>query len=163
MFLHWLIAHDFDAGADAASLAAAQIADGQARAAGSKGRVVLCHVVNPVPLVITPDMMGLPDMNASLAADVEEAKRLLAEKAKALQARFPALQVETRLGHGPTVATLLDEAEEQHVDAIAVGSHGRKGIAWALMGSVSEKAVHKSRKPVLVVKIDEPSSGSSKA
>ncbi|MDP2343003.1 MAG: universal stress protein [Deltaproteobacteria bacterium] len=159
MYLQWLIAHDFDAGADAAALAAAQLADGQARAAGGKGRVVLCHVVNPVPLVITPDLMGLPDMNANLAANIEQATRLLQGKANALQARFPSLQVEARLCQGPTVPTLLEEAEHQHVDAIAVGSHGRKGVAWALMGSVSERAVHKSRKPVLVVKVDEPSSG----
>jgi nucleotide-binding universal stress UspA family protein len=159
MFLQWLIAHDFDAGADAAASAAAELAAGQAKAVGGKGRIVLCHVVNPVPLIITPDMMGLPDMNATLAADVEQSTRLLKAKASALQERFPTLTVEARLCQGPTVPTLLDEAEHQHVDAIAVGSHGRKGVAWALLGSVSEKAVHKSRKPVLVVKVDEPASG----
>ncbi len=159
MYQQWLIAHDFDPGSDAAATAAAELAESQAKAAGGKGRLVVCHVVNPVPLVITPDVMGLPDLSATFASDIEAATRVLRETGKALQARFPALKVETQLCQGPTVIAILDEAERQHVDAIAVGSHGRKGLAWAFLGSVSEKAVHKSRKPVLVVKVDEPSSG----
>ena len=157
MYLQWLVAHDFDVGADAAAAAAAALASGQASSAGGKGRLVLCHVVNAAPPFITPDLVGLPDVNATLAECMEQAKRKLQETASALQARFPDLTIEARLRQGPTVPTLLDEAERQHVDAIAVGSHGRKGVAWALLGSVSEKAVHKSRKTVLVVKVDESS------
>lgn len=126
------------------------------KATAGQGRVVLCHVVVDVPLVITPDVMGLPDLQADLAARHEDAARRLAGLAGKLRERFPSLKIETLLAHGPTLATILDEAERAHVDAIACGTHGSHGITRLLFGSTAERAVHQSRKPVLVVKLEEP-------
>jgi nucleotide-binding universal stress UspA family protein len=36
-----------------------------------------------------------------------------------------------------------------------IGTHGRRGIARALLGSVAEKVVRSSRVPVLTVHADE--------
>lgn len=154
MFHRWLVAHDFDAASDAAGEAAATIASACAGADGP-GLLVVCHVVRPTPLVVSPDVMGLPDVAAGIAASHEEAAADLIRACADLKKRHPALTVESRILNGPTVVSLLDAADAENVDAIAVGSHGRTGIAWALMGSISEAAVHKSRKPVLVVKLPE--------
>jgi nucleotide-binding universal stress UspA family protein len=158
MFHSWLVAHDFDAASDAAADAAARIAAACAGAAGP-GRVVLCHVVHPVPLVISPDVMGLPDVAAGLAAVNADDVGKLARAAASLAERFPSLTVRPLLLTGPTVTTLLGAADEESVDAIAVGSRGLTGLAHALLGSTSEAAVRKSKKPVLVVKVDEYDAG----
>ena len=71
-----------------------------------------------------------------------------------LQARFPTLKIETSLPSGPAVPTILEEADSQNVDAIAVGSHGTTGLAHALLGSTAERTVYKSHKTVLVVKAE---------
>lgn len=156
MFHRWLVAHDLDTCSDAAATMAAQIAVAQAQVEGKQGRLVLCHVVVPVPLVIAPDVMGLPDMVATLAAANVDAGHELEAKAAALRTAFPALRIETRLVSGPAVPTILDEADRQDVDAIAVGTHGLHGLAHALLGSVAEKTANRSRKPVLVAKLDPP-------
>ncbi len=158
MLRHWLIAHDLDASADDAAAEAAAIADGVAVVApGERPRLVLAHVVNPVPLVVSPDVMGLPDISAGLAADIEDAQRALSERAAVLAARWPRLTVEAQLLRGPTVLTLLEAIERSHVDAVAIGSHNRRGIAHALLGSIAESLVAKARKPVLVVHPAPPS------
>lgn len=43
-------------------------------------------------------------------------------------------------------------------DLVIVGTHGRRGVARALLGSVAEKVVRLSPVPVLTVR-DEPPAG----
>lgn len=52
---------------------------------------------------------------------------------------------------GPAWQQILDVAQEQGADLIVVGSHGRKGLPRALLGSVAEKVVRLSPVPVLTV------------
>ena len=47
---------------------------------------------------------------------------------------------------------VLRFAEEEGVDLIVVGSHGRTGLSRMLMGSVAEEIVRRAECPVLVVK-----------
>ena len=42
--------------------------------------------------------------------------------------------------------------EEENVSVVVLGSHGKSCITEMLLGSVSEKVVRKSTKPVLVVR-----------
>lgn len=46
---------------------------------------------------------------------------------------------------------VLAEARRANADMIVVGSHGRRGVRRALMGSVAEKVARLSHCPVLVV------------
>ena len=51
-----------------------------------------------------------------------------------------------------TVSTILDYAEEQNINLIAVGTRGRSGIKKMLLGSVTSGLVTYAACPVLVVK-----------
>jgi nucleotide-binding universal stress UspA family protein len=51
-----------------------------------------------------------------------------------------------------TVSTILDYAEEQNINLIAVGTRGRSGIKNMLLGSVASGLVSYAACPVLVVK-----------
>jgi len=46
---------------------------------------------------------------------------------------------------------ILKQAQEADSDLIVMGSHGRSGLAAAVMGSVSTKVVHAGALPVLIV------------
>src|ERR671924_361287 len=50
------------------------------------------------------------------------------------------------------VSTILDYAEEQNINLIAVGTRGRSGIKKMLLGSVASELVTYAVCPVLVVK-----------
>jgi nucleotide-binding universal stress UspA family protein len=59
------------------------------------------------------------------------------------------------LGHlrqGNPPDEIVAAAEELGCDAIVLGTHGRKGIAHALMGSVAERVVRTSPTPVLTIR-----------
>jgi nucleotide-binding universal stress UspA family protein len=53
---------------------------------------------------------------------------------------------------GSTAETLVAYGEERGVDLIVVGSHGHGALAGTLLGRVSRSVVHKSTRPVLVVR-----------
>ncbi|MEN8259269.1 MAG: universal stress protein [Pseudomonadota bacterium] len=55
------------------------------------------------------------------------------------------------LVQGPTVETILSQAEKLSPDMIVLGSHGKGVIKQLLIGSTSEEVLHKSKIPVLVV------------
>jgi nucleotide-binding universal stress UspA family protein len=60
--------------------------------------------------------------------------------------------VETHTAVGRPARTIEEFAEEQGLDHVVVGSHGRDGVARVLLGSVSEKVVRRSPVPVTVVR-----------
>jgi len=59
---------------------------------------------------------------------------------------------EHRLIEGDPPAEILRTAAECRADLIVLGSHGRRGLARLLMGSVAEHVVRKATCPVLTVK-----------
>lgn len=56
--------------------------------------------------------------------------------------------VETGVAH----RTILEYADENDVDLIVMGTHGRTGIGRYLLGSVTEKIVRLSDVPVLTIR-----------
>lgn len=61
------------------------------------------------------------------------------------------LDVSTRVDHGDPAAQILETAAEENVDLIVMGTHGLTGYEAILMGSVTNKVLHKTRIPVLSV------------
>jgi nucleotide-binding universal stress UspA family protein len=56
-----------------------------------------------------------------------------------------------------TALKIVDVAEQQHCDLIFMGSHGRSGWGQLLLGSVTNKVLSQTTKPVLVHRlIQEP-------
>ena len=66
------------------------------------------------------------------------------------------IDVVTELREGVPHRELLGYADEHDVDMIAIGTHGRSSRDQIVnMGSVTEKVVDNSERPVLVVHIEE--------
>jgi nucleotide-binding universal stress UspA family protein len=60
------------------------------------------------------------------------------------------VDVDTHVRYGDDVKEILDHASQKEIDLIAMSSHGRRGINWLIHGSVAEKVVQQTAKPVLM-------------
>ncbi len=58
----------------------------------------------------------------------------------------------TATGHGSPFVEILRYANEQNVDVIVIGTHGRTGLKHVLLGSVAENVVRHAPCPVLTVR-----------
>jgi nucleotide-binding universal stress UspA family protein len=62
------------------------------------------------------------------------------------------ISINTALLQGSPSSTILNFAVKEKFDVIAIGSHGISGFKERLLGSVSNKIVHFSSLPVLLIK-----------
>jgi nucleotide-binding universal stress UspA family protein len=78
-----------------------------------------------------------------------EAQAYLDRIAERLRAQ--SLTVQTRVvGHDKPAAAILDDAQKNAVDLIALATSGRGGLKRLLLGSVADKVVRGAVTPVLV-------------
>ena len=111
------------------------------------------------PAFVAPEAMvgaaGTTQTLAQLASDqAEVAMREFAERARADGIEIQA----TRVEQGDPARTIVEIAEKEGYDLIAMGTHGRSGFAHLLLGSVAEKVVRRATRPVLTVRTTESKS-----
>lgn len=96
---------------------------------------------------------GFPD--GALVASVEVATRIMQGAQTGLEGmveRYKSeAQLDTIVRQGVPWEEVRAVAEEVDADMIVIGTHGRKGIARALLGSVAEKILRTSTRPVLAI------------
>jgi nucleotide-binding universal stress UspA family protein len=56
------------------------------------------------------------------------------------------------VAHGPVVGAILDAAERESADLIAMASHGRSGLSQVFYGSVAAGVLHRIDRPLLVIR-----------
>jgi len=117
---------------------------------GTDDDIVVLHVINPMEGVYAGDGMtgdyweGWYE-NAEARADrlFEEAREIAGDRGDDIQA--------VRETGSPS-RTIVDYAEDNGVDHIVIGSHGRSGVSRILLGSVAETVVRRAEVPVTVVR-----------
>ena len=91
--------------------------------------------------------------------DPEEMDEELAEHARELlEASAEPLgdaDVTTAVKSGVPHSVILQYADDNGVDLVVMGTHGRTGVERYLLGSVTEKVVRMSDVPVVTVRTDE--------
>ena len=110
--------------------------------------------VNLVSIVGIP-ALGVPELGAAMSASVidqmlDDQKIALTKLADARRGKTTIGQVLIRTGDARDVIPLV--AEEIKADLIVMGTHGRRGLSRALLGSVAEYVVRVSPVPVLTVR-----------
>lgn len=133
---------DFSQPADLALRYARHVAD------CFKARLIVLHAdVFEAPIYFTEsDVNQLAKM---LEQSKEAAHSYLIRHVKGRigeSAEFEPLAIE-----GQTVSTILEISEEKKADLIVMGSHGRSGFNRFVLGSVTEKVLHGTDRPLLVV------------
>jgi nucleotide-binding universal stress UspA family protein len=97
---------------------------------------------------------GFPEGAYITSADVAS------QLSTAAQGRLDAMVESQKLAGVPMVSLLRDGvaweeintvAQENKADLIIIGTHGRRGLARALLGSVAENVIRTAKIPVLVI------------
>lgn len=121
--------------------AALELATSLARERGAT--LLIVHVEEPPAAYGGGEMYyGMPD------PATEDLRRMLSE----IQPTDPAVPHEHHLITGDPAVAIARLAEEQQVDMIVMGTHGRTGLLRLLMGSVAEAVVRRAPCPVLTLK-----------
>lgn len=141
-----LVPLDFSAHADHAIEVAADLA----RRYGAS--VCLLHTHEPV-LYAAPESYLLYSAQQLPVLLAELKTRLDASEKQARAAG--ATEVTSVLLQGIAFVEIVRHAREGGFDLIVMGTHGRTGIAHALLGSVAEKIVRKAPCPVLTVRLPD--------
>jgi nucleotide-binding universal stress UspA family protein len=105
--------------------------------------VVLLHTYT-IPVVVYPgfDPIVAPGLPEEIATAAKNALETLATEQGGLRSLLRA---------GDPATEILRAVDELHPALVAMGTHGRKGLAHLLLGSVTEKIVRSSSAPVLTV------------
>lgn len=142
-FKHILVPTDFG---DAAKRALEMAADLANQFGGSLS--VLHAYEIPLPLGAYP---GIPPLPAEYSVTFRDAaQRRLDEAVAEIRKHVPAAK--GVLACGVPWEEILNAAGRERATLIVMGTHGRKGLKHALLGSVAEKVVRLSPVPVLTVR-----------
>ena len=106
------------------------------------------HLLN----VIGIPVLGVPELGMALTSTMIDS--MIADNQKALDelAAAKGADGEVVLKTGDARDLILQTVKELDVDLIVMGTHGRRGIRRALLGSVTESIVRSATCPVLTVR-----------
>ncbi len=110
-----------------------------------KGRLMLLRVANFRPFP---------------GAENKELERQAVERAEEYLARIEAdlrakgLDVSTHVRFGDPATEILSHAEK-YASVVVMTTHGRGGITRWAMGSVADRVIRRSKKPVLIIRPEE--------
>jgi universal stress protein A len=141
LFGRILVPHDFSAPADRALRLAAELAR------TARGRIVVLHVLPPYPVTGLSPVEGIPFVPT--AGLVAPARKRLEERVRRVLGRR-ADRIDVRVDVGDPTTRILEAANR--AGSIVMATEGRTGLSHLLIGSVAEKVVRHSSRPVLTVR-----------
>jgi nucleotide-binding universal stress UspA family protein len=109
------------------------------------------HLLN----VISIPALGVPELGVAMAGSVIDS--LIRDNQTELEALAHKKCVKASIGQlllrtGDARDVIIASAKELGVDMIVMGTHGRRGVTRALLGSVTESIVRAAPCPVLTVR-----------
>lgn len=108
----------------------------------------IAHEAEVILLRVLPATGVLP---ATAEAERSAARESLERAKKRLQQK--GINARTTIRHGEDAALeITDYAEVNDVDLIAMSTHGRSGVSRWIFGSVAEKVLRGTNKPILLVR-----------
>lgn len=120
-------------------------------AEGHNTTLHLVHVLMDYPLMM--EMAGAADFEVSRLRLLQEGEQLLAKGLH--EAARAGIECRSAVCHaqGRRVADVIVEAaRREHCGLIVIGSHGRRGVSRAVLGSDAELVARLAPMPVLLVK-----------
>lgn len=113
-------------------------------------KVQLLHVIG-VPAYGVPEL-GLAVTSTMIDTLVKDNQVVLDK----LVAKYTAVKVSPILRTGEPRDQIVQTADEIHAELIIMGTHGRRGVSRALLGSVAESVLRHSHCPVLTIRLPKP-------
>lgn len=114
-----------------------------------EAKVYLLFVAEPPTMLL--EYANIAEKNI-IEALHQEGERILEKTADAIR-KAGVEEVGTVLRTGTPAKVILDFANEEKVDLIVMGTHGRRGLDRVLLGSVTEEVVRVAKVPVMTVRM----------
>lgn len=80
---------------------------------------------------------------------------------EAIDAVPEGVEVRPMVARGRPPRVIVEVADEEDVDVIIMASHTKRGLEHAILGSVTDRVLRTTSRPVLVVPVHRPSKGRS--
>lgn len=111
-------------------------------------KVILTSIVNIYVNYIQPDVSTSPIQwdevyNAQVEFTTQELNKIKSQNNN--------LEIEVYIEKGNSKTAIIDKANDENVNYIVMGTHGRTGISHIFMGSTAEYIIRHSTKPILVI------------
>jgi len=107
-------------------------------------------VINPIESVFAAEAGGLPRSKSWFENARAEAEAVHSTARATAERHGRELDCVTVAGK--PARAILEYADENDIDHIVMGSHGRDGIERAILGSVAETVLRRARVPVTIVR-----------
>lgn len=102
--------------------------------------------------------VSLPDVPFGSYAyvDPEQEEKQVLKQLETIRPTVDGIRASHVVECGPPKDRIVEYANENEIDLIVMGTHGRSGLGRLLMGSVAEAVVRKAECPVLALKSTVP-------
>jgi nucleotide-binding universal stress UspA family protein len=116
----------------------------------NKAYVTFLRIVEPFHTYVGPH--GTISDVEFIYDQENEAKKYLT----ALQGEFREKDIKARffIERGPIVQCIIEVANRENVDLVAMASHGRTGLSHVFYGSVAAGVLHRIDRPILLVRAE---------
>lgn len=116
-----------------------------------RAKVILLGVIEPPGAIVAPDSIHIPSQEM-IEEHQREVEGYLAEKQAQFQEK--GINAVVRIIYGRVVDEIINTADQEHADLIAMTSHGRTGMARVFYGSVAAGVLHRIDRPLLLVRAE---------
>ena len=115
-----------------------------------EAKVIFLQIIEPVLLLGGPEIVDMRQYEAAFEEQTKQVEVYL----NALKGEFRKKGIEARIltAQGPVVEAIINAAQRENVDLIAIASHGRSGISRVFYGSVAAGVLHRIDRPLLLVR-----------
>ena len=104
------------------------------------------------PILGFDQFSNLGTVQVDTVAQLENAAN---EYLEHLQTQVGDPSAKTLIKDGDAGEAIVEASDNLNVDVIVLGSHSRRGLDKILMGSVAEKVLRKSKKPLFIIPVSE--------
>ena len=100
---------------------------------------------------------------ADVVADELRAEGTEAVEAIAARAEDAGVAAETAIETGIVHRSIVDYVDNEDIDVVVMGTHGRTGVGRFLLGSVAEKVIRTANAPVMTVRATDAETDDTEA
>ncbi|MFC7134553.1 MULTISPECIES: universal stress protein [Salinibaculum] len=112
--------------------------------------LVAVHAIDPHDLEPMTGIETIGSYDELISNYEKRAKRILNKARETAEAS--GVDIETERLSGRAGRAIVDYVEDNDIDHVVIGSHGRRGTTRVLLGSVAETVIRRSPVPVTVVR-----------
>ncbi len=115
-----------------------------------KAKLVFLQMIEMPPMMMGSETPYLEGFQAEMEEMARQAELYL-DTVKG-EFREKGIKAKVRVLHGPVVEGIINTAESENADLIAIASHGRTGLSKVFYGSVAAGVMHRIDRPLLLIR-----------